>query len=84
LKQTLISAYFTRQKFVSIEKLPETERFNSAFFTETMPPSLVQSVSLLRPKMQAQASWLHIDNASSDDFALSLHEIEELAFSRLP
>jgi hypothetical protein len=47
----VISGYFTRQEFVFIEALPEVERFNSEFITETIPPNLVQSVSLLRPKI---------------------------------
>jgi hypothetical protein len=54
IEKTMISAYFTGQGFVSIEILPQTERFNFAFFTETILSSLVQFVSLLRPKMQAQ------------------------------
>jgi hypothetical protein len=45
-KKTMISAYFTRQGFVSIEALPETERFNSTFFIETILPNIVQSMSL--------------------------------------
>jgi hypothetical protein len=47
----MISAYFTRQGFVSIEAFPETEQFNSVFFTEVILPNLVQSMSLLRLKM---------------------------------
>jgi hypothetical protein len=47
----MISADFPRQGFVFIEGLPETERFDSAFFTKTIPPNLDQSVSLLHLKM---------------------------------
>jgi hypothetical protein len=83
-RKTMISAYFTRQRFVSIEALPETERFNSEFFTGTILPSLVRSVSLLRPKMQAQGYWLHIDSAKPYNSVLSLHKTEELGFTRLP
>jgi hypothetical protein len=79
----MISAYFTSQGFVSIETLPEAERFNSTFFTEKILLSFVQSMSLLRPKMQAQGYSLHIDNAKSHNSALSLHKIEELKFTRL-
>jgi hypothetical protein len=75
---TMISVYFIRQGFVSTETVLETERFNSAFFTEIILPSLVQSVSLLRPKMQVQGYWLHIDNAKSHNSALCLHKTEEL------
>jgi hypothetical protein len=34
--------------------------------------------------MQAQDYWLHIDNATRHNSALSLYEIEELWFTRLP
>jgi hypothetical protein len=77
-KKTMISVYFTRHGFVSIEALPETERFNSVFFPKIILPSFVQFVSLFCPKMQAQDYWLHIDNATRHNSALSLYEIEEL------
>jgi hypothetical protein len=54
----MISAYFTRQGFVSVEALPETERFNSTLFTEIILPNIVQSISVFRPKMQAQCYWM--------------------------
>jgi hypothetical protein len=80
----MISAYFTHQEFVSIETIPKTKRLNSVFFTEIILLSLVQSVNLLRPKMQAQGHWLYIDNAQFHNYALSLHETEELEFIKLP
>jgi hypothetical protein len=83
-KKTMISAYFTRQGFVSIEALPETERFNSTFFTETILPSIVQSLIVSRPKMQARGYWIHIDNAKPHNSGLSLRKTEELGFIRLP
>jgi hypothetical protein len=83
-KKTMISAYFIRQGFISIEALPETEWSNSALFTEIILPNLVQSVSLLRPKMQTQCYWLYIDNVKSHNSALSLSKTEELRFTRLP
>jgi hypothetical protein len=46
--------------------------------------SLVQSVNLLRPKIQPQDSWLHINDARPHSSALSLYKIEELGFTRLP
>jgi hypothetical protein len=53
-KNTIISAYFTRQRFIFVEALPETERFNSTFFTEKVLLNIVRSVSIFRPKMRAQ------------------------------
>jgi hypothetical protein len=47
----MISAYFTRQWFVSIEALPETERFNSTFSTKTVLLNVIQFVSVFRPKI---------------------------------
>jgi hypothetical protein len=83
IEKTVISAYFIHQGFVSIEELPKTERLNSTFFTETFLLSLVQSVSLFRPKMQAQGYWPHIENARSYNFALSLYKTEEPRFIKL-
>jgi hypothetical protein len=56
----MISAYFTRQRFISIEELLETGRFNSSFFVEKIISSLIRSVSLLHPRMQAQGNWREI------------------------
>jgi hypothetical protein len=84
LKKTMISAYFTRQGFVSIEALPETERFNSTFFTETILPSIVQSLIVSRPKMQARGYSINIDRATPHNSGLSLRKTEELGFTRLP
>jgi hypothetical protein len=79
----MISAYFTRQGFVSVEAFPETERFNSTSFTETILLNVVQSASAFRPKMHAQGYWMQIDNATSHNPALSLQKTEELGFARL-
>jgi hypothetical protein len=83
-KKTMISAYFTRQGFVSIEALPETERSNYTFFTEIILASIVQSLIVSRPKMQARGYWIHIDNAKPHNSGLSLRKKEELGFTRLP
>jgi hypothetical protein len=47
-------------------------------------PSIVGSLSVLRPKMRAQSSWLHIDSIQTHDAALSLQKTEEVRFTRLP
>jgi hypothetical protein len=83
-KKTMISAYFTRQGLVSIEALPETERFHSTFFTETILASIVQSLIASRPKMQARCYWIHIDDAKPHNSGLSLRKTEELGFTWLP
>jgi hypothetical protein len=50
----MISAYVIRKGFVSVEALPETERFNSTLFTEKILLNIVQSVNVFCPKLQAQ------------------------------
>jgi hypothetical protein len=74
----LISAYFTRNGFVLIEALPETEPFNSTFFTETILPSIVQSLIVSRPQMQARGYSIHIETAKPHNSGLSLTKTEEL------
>jgi hypothetical protein len=59
----MISTYFTRRAFFAVEILPQTERFNSPFFTETILAHSVQSVNAFRPKMQSQGHYMYIDNA---------------------
>jgi hypothetical protein len=79
----MILAYFTRQGFISVEILPETERFNSIFFTEIILSNIVESMNVFRPKMQARCYWIYIDNARPHNSALSLQKTEELGFTRL-
>jgi hypothetical protein len=76
--------YFTRQRFVSIEKLLKREPFNSAFFILIILPSIIENVSVLRSKIQVQDYWLHIDNVKFHAVALSLQKTEEADFTRLP
>jgi hypothetical protein len=82
-RETMISPYFTRQRFVSVEILPKTDQFNSTFFTETILLNIVQFVSVFRPKMRDQDYWMHIDNAKSHNSALSLQKTKELGFTLL-
>jgi hypothetical protein len=41
-------------------------------------------VNVLRPKMQAQGYWLHIDNVKAHNVTLSFQKTEEAEFIRLP
>jgi hypothetical protein len=77
-KEIMISAYFTRQGFVSIEALPKTEQFNSVFFTEKILLKFVQLENLFCPKMQIHAYLLHIDNGTFHNSPLSLHSTKQL------
>jgi hypothetical protein len=82
-KKRTISAYFTRQGFVSVEKLLQTEWFNSTFFAEIILPNIVQFVSVFRLTMHAQCHWIHLGNAKPYNSALSLQKTEKLEFTRL-
>jgi hypothetical protein len=79
----MISAYFTRQGFVSVEALPETEQFNSTFFTETVLPSIVRSVSVFCPTMEAQGYWMQMNKAKLPNSALSFEKTEVFGCTRL-
>jgi hypothetical protein len=79
----IFSVYFTRQEFIAIETLSKRERFNSAFFTLTILPNIVGSVSMLRPKIRAHDYWLHIDNDKLHNAAVPFQKTEEMGFTRL-
>jgi hypothetical protein len=79
----MFSVYFIHQRFFH-QNTSEKEQFNSAFFTLTILLNIVGSVNVLRPKMQAQGDWLHIDNAKLHNAALLLQKIKETEFTRLP
>jgi hypothetical protein len=67
-----------------MESLPKGERFTSPFFTPTIRPSIIGSMSVLRPKRSAHGQWPHIDNEKPSRDALSLQKSEEARFARLP
>jgi hypothetical protein len=83
-KKILISASFTHQGFVSIEAIFETERLNSAFFTETILLSHIQFLNPFRPKMQAQSQSPYIGDVCFHNCPPSFHKTEELGFTILP
>jgi hypothetical protein len=78
------SAYFSRTGFVSIEFLLQGQNYNSHFFTEIILPSIIENLSVARPKLKATAAHLHIDNAKPHNSRLSLQKIEEYGFIRVP
>jgi hypothetical protein len=78
------SSYFSRTGFVSIESLPHGQKYNSHFFKEIILPSIVENLSLARPKLKATTVHLHIDNAKPHNAWLSLQKIEEYGFIRVP
>jgi hypothetical protein len=83
-EKIMFSIYFTRRGVISIDTLTRTERFNYIFFTITVFQSVAENIKAFCPKMQAQGSWLHIDNAKLHNTALSLQKTEETRFIKLP
>jgi histone-lysine N-methyltransferase SETMAR len=83
-KTTMLSAYFSRTGFVSIEFLPQGQNNNSHFFTEIILPSIVDNLSVARPKLKAPAAHLHINIAIPHNSRLSLQKIEEYGLIRVP
>jgi hypothetical protein len=83
-KKTMLSAYLSRSGFVSIEFLPQGQNYNSHFFPEIILPSIVENLSVARPKLKATAAHLHIDNAKLHNSRLSLRKIEEYESIRAP
>jgi histone-lysine N-methyltransferase SETMAR len=80
----MLSTYFSHTGFVSVEFLPQGQNYNSHFFTEIILPSIVENLSVARPKLKATAAHLHIDNAKPHNSRLSLQKIEEYGFIRVP
>jgi hypothetical protein len=76
-KKMMLSAYFSRAGFVSIEFIHQGQNYNSHFFAEFILPNIVENISVARPKLKATATHLHIDNAKPHISRLSLQKIEE-------
>jgi hypothetical protein len=79
----MLSAYFSCQGFVSIEFLPQRERHNSRFFTETVLPSVEESLSVAHPRRRANGIYLHIDDAKPHDPEILLSKTDEMRFIHL-
>jgi hypothetical protein len=59
----VVSVYFSRSGFASIEFLAMTQKYNSQFFTEMVPPSIENKLAECRPKLRTTATHLHVGNA---------------------
>jgi hypothetical protein len=80
----LVSAYFSRRRFVSVEFLPMGQKYNSQFFTEAVLPSIEKKLAECRPKLRTTAAYLHVDNAKPHISKMFIEEIEELGFILVP
>jgi hypothetical protein len=77
-------AYFSHCDFVSIEFLPDGQKDNAQFSTETVLPSIKNKFVQRRPKLRGTATQLHIDNARAHAAKKSIQKTEELGFIRVP
>jgi histone-lysine N-methyltransferase SETMAR len=84
LKKTMVSAYFWRCGFVSVEFLPMGQKYNSQFFTETVLPSIEKKLVECRPKLRTTTTHIHVDKAKPDTSRMSIEKIEELGFILVP
>jgi hypothetical protein len=78
--KTMISVYFSRCGFVSLEFLPMGQKYSSQFFTETVSPNIERKFAECRPKLRATTVHLHIGNATPHTSKMSIEKIEELGF----
>jgi hypothetical protein len=80
----MVSAYFSRYGFVSVEFLPMGQKYNSQFFTEAVLPSIEKKLAECRPKLRTTAAHFHVDNAKRHTSKMSVEKIEELSFIPVP
>jgi hypothetical protein len=73
-----VSVDFARCDFVSRECLPQGQKYNSQFFTQTVLPSINRKLTGCRPKLRETAAHLDIDNAKLLTSIISIQKIEEL------
>jgi hypothetical protein len=83
-QKTMVSAYFWRCGFVSVEFLPMAQKHNSQFFTKTVLPSIEKKPAECRPKLRTTASHHHVDKAKPHTSKMSIEKIEELGFIPVP
>jgi hypothetical protein len=79
-KKTIVSAYFSRCGFVSVEFLLMRQNYSSQFFTETILPSIEKKLAECRPKLRITAAHLHVDNAKPHTSQMFIEKIEGLSF----
>jgi hypothetical protein len=80
----MVSAYFSRCGFVSVEFLPIRQKYNSQFFTETVLPSIEKKLAKCRSRLRTTAAHLHVDNAKPHTSRISIEKIEELSLILVP
>jgi hypothetical protein len=79
----MLSACFSGHGFVSIEFLPQGERYNLPFFTETVLTSIGNALLVARPRMRVRGTHLYVDNAKPHNSKISLSKTDEMRFVRV-
>jgi hypothetical protein len=76
--------YFSRTGFVSIEFLPQRQKYHLQFFAQTLFPSRAASLSMYYQKPKATAIPWHVDDAKPHHSQSSILKAEEYGFIRGP
>jgi hypothetical protein len=76
----MVSGYFSRCGFVSVEFLPMGQQYNSQFFTETVLRNIEKKLAECRPKLPTTVVHLHVDKSKSHTSKMSIERIEALCF----
>jgi hypothetical protein len=71
----MVSAYFSRCGFVSVEFISMGQKYNSQFFTQMVLPSIENKLAECRPKLRTTAAHLHVDNAKPHTSKMSIEKI---------
>jgi histone-lysine N-methyltransferase SETMAR len=83
-RTTMVSAYFSRCGFATVEFFPMRQKYNSQFFTETVLPSIEKKLAEYHPKLRTTTTHIHVDNAKPHTSKISIEKIEELGFILVP
>jgi hypothetical protein len=83
-KEMMVSVYFSRCGFVSVEFLPMGQKYRSHFFSKTVLPRTEKKLAECRPKLRTTAAHLHVDTAKPHISKMSIEENEELGFILVP
>jgi hypothetical protein len=80
----MVSVYFSRCGFGSVEFLPIGQKYNLQFFIETVIPRIDKKLAECRLKLRTAAAHLHVGNAKPHTSKMSIEKIEEQCFILVP
>jgi histone-lysine N-methyltransferase SETMAR len=80
----MLSVYFTRWSFVSIECRPQGQDYTSQFVIETVLPCIELKLAERRPRLRATGAHLHMDNAKPHRSKKSIDKADEMGFVLVP